>query len=69
MEVVLGIGLLFDLTQEISIYLIIAMLVAFLPVHFNMLNNQRASFGLPRWVLLIRIPLQLALMYWAYSYL
>ncbi len=68
-EVISGIGLLFQATRKVSIFLIIAMLVVFLSVHFNMLNSQKASFGLPRWILLMRIPLQLVLMYWAYSYL
>ncbi|WP_108425777.1 MauE/DoxX family redox-associated membrane protein [Flagellimonas amoyensis] len=67
-EIVLGIGLCFAATQKLSAYGIILMLVVFLPVHFYMLSNEKAAAGLPKWVLVLRVPLQFALMYWAYSY-
>lgn len=67
-EIVLGIGLCFDVTRRLSIFGIILMLAAFLPVHFYMLSNEKAAAGLPKWALILRIPLQFALMYWAYSY-
>ena len=67
-EIVLGIGLCFDVTRRLSIFGIILMLAAFLPVHFYMLSNEKAAAGLPKWALVLRIPLQFALMYWAYSY-
>lgn len=68
-EIILGIALCFSETQDLAIYGIIAMLTFFLPVHFHMLFDKRASMGLPRWALIWRIPLQFALMIWAYSYL
>ncbi len=68
-EVVLGIALFFLMTKDIALYLIIAMLVFFLPVHFHMLFDKRASMGLPKWILILRIPLQFGLMYWTYWYL
>lgn len=68
-EIILGVALCFITTKEIALYLIIAMLVFFLPVHFHMLFDKRASMGLPKWVLILRIPFQFALMYWAYFYL
>ncbi len=68
-EIVLGIALFFSMTKEIALYLIIAMLIFFLPVHFHMLFDKRASMGLPKWMLVLRIPFQFLLMYWAYSYL
>ena len=67
-EVVLGIGLFFEVTRNSAIYGIIAMLVIFLLVHFYMLSGKKASAGFPRWLLLLRLPLQFALMLWAYSY-
>lgn len=67
-EIVLGIGLCFDVSRRLSIFGIILMLAAFLPVHFYMLSNEKAAAGLPKWALILRIPLQFALMYWAYSY-
>ncbi len=68
-EILLGVGLCFAPTKDASIIAIIAMLTFFLPVHFHMLYDKRASMGLPKWALLARIPLQFALMFWAYLYL
>jgi uncharacterized membrane protein len=68
-EIVLGIGLFFEPTRIIAVYGIIAMLAVFLLVHFYMLSSEKASAGFPRWLLLLRLPLQFALMYWAFMYL
>lgn len=68
-EVLLGIGLCFSATKNISIYGIIAMLLAFLSVHFYMLSGKKEGAGIPKWVLILRLPLQFGLMYWAYWYL
>lgn len=68
-EILLGTGLCFNITKKYSIYGIILMLAIFLLVHFYMLSSEKASAGLPKWVLILRIPLQFVLMYWAYSYL
>ena len=67
-EILLGIGLLFSSTRTISIYGIIAMLAVFLLVHFYMLSGEKASAGIPKWILLLRIPMQFGLMYWAWWY-
>lgn len=68
-EIVLGIGLGFEKIRDYSIYGIILMLTVFLLVHFYMLSGEKASAGIPKWILILRIPLQFGLMYWAYSYL
>lgn len=68
-EIILGILLIFSETKNLSIYAIIAMLTFFLPVHFHMLFGKNASMGLAKWVLILRIPLQFALIFWAYWYL
>lgn len=68
-EILLGIGLCFETTKTLSIYSIIAMLTVFLLVHFYMLSGEKASAGIPKWVLILRIPLQFGLMYWAWWYL
>lgn len=52
-----------------AVYGIIAMLIVFLLVHFYMLSGEKASTGIPKWILILRIPLQFVLMYWAWSYL
>ena len=68
-EISLGIGLCLEQTRNLSIYGIMLMLVVFLPVHFYMLSSKKAAAGIPQWILILRIPLQFVLMYWAYSYL
>ncbi len=68
-EIFLGLGLWFSVTKDISLYGIIGMLLTFLLVHFYMLKGEKEAAGIPRWILILRIPLQFVLIYWAYSYL
>ncbi|WP_298904710.1 hypothetical protein [uncultured Psychroserpens sp.] len=68
-EIVLGIGICIPKLNVISIYGIIGMLAVFLLVHFYMLSSKKASAGFPKWLLILRIPLQFGLMYWACWYL
>ncbi|MDT0606919.1 DoxX family protein [Croceitalea rosinachiae] len=68
-EIILGIGLCFSATKNFSIWGIIAMLIIFFVVHFYMLSNEKAAVGVPKWILILRIPLQFALIYWASRYL
>lgn len=68
-EIILGIGLCFPETKDLAIWGIIAMLAIFLMVHFYMLSSEKASAGIPKWILMLRIPIQFGLMYWAYWYL
>jgi len=68
-EIILGISLLIGPLKDLAIYGIILMLAIFLSVHFYMLSEKKASAGIPAWILILRIPLQFGLMYWAYSYL
>lgn len=68
-EIALGIGICFEATKTLAIYGILLMLVVFLLVHFYMLSTEKAAAGIPKWVLVLRIPLQFVLMYWAYWYL
>lgn len=67
-EILLGIGLCLPETKNIAIIGIILMLAVFLLVHFYMLKGKKEAAGIPKWILLLRIPLQFVLMYWAYSY-
>jgi len=68
-EILLGMGLLYTETRVLAIYGIILMLFVFLLVHFYMLSSKKAGAGIPRWALILRIPLQFFLMYWALYYL
>lgn len=68
-EIMLGVGLCFSPTKDTAISGLIAMLTVFLLVHFYMLSSKKAGAGIPQWALLLRIPMQFGLMYWAYWYL
>lgn len=68
-EIMLGIGLCIPVLKSISIYSIITMLLVFLLVHFYMLSSDKVAAGIPKWILVLRIPLQFGLMYWAWWYL
>lgn len=67
-EITLGILLLFSKTQFLAAWGIILMMVVFFPVHFYMLENESAGAGLPKWLLIVRIPMQIGIMWWAYMY-
>ena len=65
-EILLGIGVLFPQTRTLALWGIIAMLIVFLIVHINMLFPANV-LGISPWILLLRIPLQFLLIYWAYT--
>lgn len=67
-EMILGFMILTPESQQIGAWGIIALLVIFIPVHIYMLQDERASMKLPKWLLVLRIPLQFALIYWVYQY-
>ncbi|WP_136667117.1 DoxX family membrane protein [Flavobacterium sp. H122] len=67
-EIILGIGLLIPSVTKFSAWGIILLLIAIFPANLNMYLNEKAGFGLPKWVLLLRLPIQLVLIYWAYLY-
>ncbi|MCV9931201.1 DoxX family protein [Flavobacterium sp. LS1R47] len=67
-EITLGLLLLIPATSHFAAWGIIALLVAVFPTHMYMYQNKKASFGLPRWILLSRMPFQLVLIFWAYQY-
>ncbi|MCH8534498.1 MAG: DoxX family protein [Flavobacteriaceae bacterium] len=67
-EIILGIGVLFPETRNLSILGIVAMLVVFFLVHFNMLRGGKHAAGVPLWILILRIPIQLLLIWWALVY-
>lgn len=67
-EMVLGLMLLIPENQHIAAWGIILMLTLFFTVHIYMLQEEKAAMKLPKWVLILRIPLQLALIFWAYQY-
>lgn len=67
-EMLLGFMLMNKASQDEAAWGIIILLILFIPVHIYMLQNEEASMKLPKWALVLRLPLQFALMYWAYLY-
>ncbi|SHG06676.1 Uncharacterized membrane protein [Salegentibacter echinorum] len=68
-EVFFGCLLFFPETKNLAVYGIILMLIVFFLVHFYMLSSKKAGAGVPKWLLILRIPLQFFLIYWAWFYL
>lgn len=68
-EIILGVALCFSVTKDFAIYGLILMLLVFLLVHFYMLSSEKAGAGIPHWLLILRIPLQFFLIWWAWFYL
>jgi uncharacterized membrane protein len=67
-EIVLGILLCISQTTAYAAWGLIILLVAIFPANVYMYTNNKAAMGLPKWIRLIRLPLQLLLIYWAYIY-
>lgn len=67
-EIFLGILLCIPSYSIFGAWGIILLLIAIFPANIYMLTNQKASFGLPKWLLWLRLPLQIALIFWAYLY-
>lgn len=68
-EIVLGALVFLPATKDLAIYGIILMLLIFLLVHFYMLSSKKAGAGIPKWLLILRLPLQFLLIWWAWFYL
>lgn len=67
-EIILGAALCIPAISNWAAWGIIMLLVAVFPANVYMFTNQRAGMGAPRWMLLLRLPLQIALIAWAYIY-
>ncbi|WP_316635531.1 DoxX family membrane protein [uncultured Flavobacterium sp.] len=67
-EIILGILLLFHPTTNLAALGVIILLIAVFPANLFMFQNKKASFGLPKWILFVRLFVQIILVYWAYQY-
>jgi uncharacterized membrane protein len=66
-EIIFGLGLLFAQTRSVSAIAIILLLLAVFPANIYM--YQKGAKGIPKWALLLRLPLQFVLIAWAYIYI
>ncbi|MGL5112990.1 MAG: DoxX family protein [Flavobacterium sp.] len=67
-EILLGIGLMINLTTSFAAWGIILLLIGVFPVHIHMISQPNIRMGLPLWALYLRLPIQFILIYWAYTY-
>ena len=67
-ELLLGVALLWPRSQRLAARGIVAMLIAFLPVHVHMLANSQLYPETPVLALWLRFPMQAVLVAWAYWY-
>lgn len=67
-EVAGGLGLLIPQTRRSAAWGIILLLIAVFPANLWMAQHPNRFPNIPAWVLWLRLPLQLALIGWAWSY-
>jgi len=67
-EIIAGILLCIPICSQFGAWGIIAILIAVFPANIYMATSPKASFRLPKWILWGRLPLQFALIFWAYLY-
>ena len=67
-EIILGVALLFSATRSYAAIGIIALLIAVFPANVNHFQKARRK-GKGVAITLIRLPIQLLLIYWAYSFI
>jgi uncharacterized membrane protein len=68
-EITFAVMLLFQSTRRWASWGIILLLIAFMPVHIYMYQMRETLFkDISIWLIVGRIPMQLALMTWAYIY-
>ncbi len=66
-EIILGVALLIKKFQKTAGWLIILMLIAFLPLHIKMIQDTWISLNIKFITAIVRLPLQFVLIYWAYK--
>ncbi len=68
LEILLGLLLLFSFSRRIAAWGIIALLIAVFPANVQMMQNYRAENNPALWLAVLRLPLQIVLIWWAYRY-
>ncbi|OYU80848.1 MAG: DoxX family protein [Flavobacterium sp. BFFFF1] len=67
-EIVIAIGLCIPAISAYTAWGLIALLIAVFPANIYMYTEKNASLRMPKWLLLLRLPLQVVLIIWAYIY-
>lgn len=66
-EIILGIAILIKKFQKTAGWLIILMLIVFIPVHIQMIQDTWISLNIKFITAIVRLPLQFVLIYWTYK--
>lgn len=69
LEMLLGLMLLNEKTQQLGALGMLLLLAAFLTVHVDMIKNPPKWYRWPKWLLSFRLLLQGVLIYWAWLYI
>lgn len=67
-EILLGLLLLFSSTRRLAAWGIILLLIAVFPANFQMMLNYWNESNSELWISILRLPLQILLIWWAYSF-
>jgi uncharacterized membrane protein len=67
-EIVFALLLIPESTRPVAAWLVIALLIAVFPANVQMLFNWMAKQRPNLWIAVVRLPLQLVLIYWAWIY-
>lgn len=67
-EVVCALLLLFPKTRRLGAWGVIALLVAIFPANIQMLLDYKRDNNSMIWIAVLRLPIQLVLIWWAYSF-
>jgi uncharacterized membrane protein len=67
-EILLAILLLFPVTRPLAAWGIIILLIAVFPANIQMMLNYLNRHHPYLWIAILRLPLQLLLIWWAYQY-
>lgn len=68
-EILLGTALCIPSLTSFAAMGIIALLIAVFPANVYMLKSKAAATRIPRWALLLRLPVQAVLIVWAFKYI
>lgn len=68
LEIAFGVLLFFPDLYNLGCWALIVLLILIFPANIYMYTNPQASLGLPKWLLLLRLPIQIVLILWAYHY-
>ncbi|MCH5598143.1 DoxX family protein [Niabella ginsengisoli] len=67
-EIVLGLLLLIPFLQSFAAWGIILLLILIFPANIQMMLNYKASKNTKFWMTIVRLPLQIVLIWWAYTF-